>query len=258
MIASMIIFACKDNFEDMMCCLYDAWEAGIKYGHDNILLRKEPIEQQTLFDEYIHVDYNEEKYNKVIRSIQNKLSFQIYMDIYYVAMSREEDALDTIYGYLRLGFKRGPAIRKCYTEDVVMRMMELRRNVGNELHYFQEFVRFVSMDNRLYIAHMEPKNNVTFLVANIFVDRMPSENFMIIDDNRKFAVVHPKDGELFIQLLTDEELVSLQRLEKMEDEYVDMWREFFRSIAIEQRKNEACQRNHFPKWMRKHVTEFME
>lgn len=253
----MKIFTCKDTFEDMMCCLYDAWAEGLKSGHENISLRKEPILQQTLFEEYIHVDYDEEKYTKVVRSIQKKLSVQIYIDIYYVAMSKEEDALDTIYGYLRLGFKKGTVIRKCYTEPVVMRMMELRRNVGNELHYFQEFVRFVSMDNQLYIAHMEPKNNITLLVANLFTDRMPSENFMIIDDNRQFAVVHPKDGELFIQLLTDRQLHALQKLEKMEDDYTHMWRGFFRSIAIEQRKNEACQRNLFPKWMRKHVTEFM-
>lgn len=253
----MKIFTCKDTFEDMMCCLYDAWVEGLQSGHENILLRKEPVLQQTLFDEYIHVDYHEEKYRKVVRSIQNKLSLQIYIDIYYVAMSKEEDALDTIYGYLRLGFSRGAGIRNCYTEAAVIRMMELRRNVGNELHQFREFVRFISVDNRCYIAHIEPKNNVALLVANLFTDRMPSEYFIIIDDNRKYAVVHPEEEEIYIQLLTDGELNFLQRLEHMEDDYTDMWRGFVHSISIEQRKNPDCQRNLFPKWMRKHATEFM-
>lgn len=253
----MKIFTCNDIFEDMMCCLYVAWAEGLRIGHENISLRKEPILQQTLFDEYIHVDYNEEQFTKVVRSIQNKLSMQIYIDIYYVAMSKEEDALDTIYQYLRLGFRKGPSIRMSYTEPSVMRMMELRRNVGNEMHYFQEFVRFISPDSRIYISHIEPKNNVALLVANVFTERMPSENFMIVDDNRRFAVVHPRDGDIYIQLLTDGELKTLQQLEEMEDDYMDMWRGFFHAIAIEQRKNEACQRNHFPKWMRKHVTEFM-
>ncbi|MGN0437098.1 MAG: TIGR03915 family putative DNA repair protein [Lachnospiraceae bacterium] len=254
----MKIFTCKDIFEDMMCCIYDAWAEGIRIGHENIGIRKEPVLQQTLFDEYIHVDYDEEKYEKVVRSIKGKLSTQIYIDIYYVAMSFEEDALDTIYAYLRLGFKQGPSIRTAYTNPPVMRMMEIRRRVGNETHYFQEFVRFISPDSKIYISHIEPKNNVALLVGNIFVDRMPSENFMIVDDNRKFAVVHPKNEDIYIQILTDEQLKALQELEKQEDDYMDMWRGFFHAIAIEQRKNEACQRNHFPKWMRKHVTEFME
>lgn len=240
-----------------MCCIYDAWVEGIKIGHENIRLVKEPVFQPTLFDEYIHVDYDEEKFQKVVRSIKHKLSVTIYIDIYYVAMSREDDALDVMYRYLRLGFSRGPGIRESYTFPEVMRMMELRRNVGNESHYYHEFVRFISLDKKMYIAHIEPKNNVALLVANYFTDRMPSENFMIIDDWRRFAVVHPRDDELYIRNLTKEELNQFQKLEYAKDEYTDMWKTFFEAIAIEQRKNPTCQRNLFPIWMRKHVTEFM-
>lgn len=254
----MKIYTCNNTFEDMMCCLYVAWAEEIKIGHDQIALKREPVMQQTLFDEYIHVDYDEELFTKVVRSIRKKLSYQIYIDIYYVAMSREEDALNTIYDYLHLAFKKGAEIRRCYTEPVVMRMMELRRSVGNEVHHFQEFVRFVSLDSRLYIAHVEPKHNIAFLVANIFAERMPSENYMIVDDNRQFAVIHPKDGDLYIQQLTAQEFGLLQQAEYKEDEYTDMWRGFFQSIAIRQRENPKCQRNLFPVWMRKHATEFMD
>ena len=38
--------------------------------------------------------------------------------------------------------------------------------------------------------------------------------------------------------------------------FVDLWKVFFKSIGIEQRKNPRCQRNMLPLWYRKHMTEF--
>ena len=52
----MKIFTCKDRLEDIMTCIYDAWAEALKIGHSQIQLKKEPIFQQTMFDEYIHVD----------------------------------------------------------------------------------------------------------------------------------------------------------------------------------------------------------
>ena len=94
------------------------------------------------------------------------------------------------------------------------------------------------------------------LVGNHFSDRMPSEHWMIIDDNRKTACVHVKDGENYLRYLTDEEFETLRQTESYEDEYTDMWKIFFETIAIKHRYNPECQRNLMPVWMRKHVTEF--
>ena len=51
----MKIYTCKDRLEDIMTCIYDAWADALLIGHDQIRLKKEPIFQATLLDEYIHV-----------------------------------------------------------------------------------------------------------------------------------------------------------------------------------------------------------
>lgn len=76
-------------------------------------------------------------------------------------------------------------------ESPVSRMLEIRRAVGNEIHHFREFARFNSIDNKVYVCHLEPKHDVIYQVAEHFADRMPDEYFMILDDNRKYAVIHP-------------------------------------------------------------------
>ncbi len=252
----MKIYMCKDRLEDIMTCIYDAWSEALKTGHDNIQLKKEPVYQQTIFDEYIHIDGDKEKAQKVIRSIRRDISDEAYIDVYYAALSVEEDALQAIYNFLRVGFAYGGKVLNNYTNPYVMRILELRRRVGNESNHFREFVRFQSLNNQVYVSHLEPKSDIIMLVGQHFADRMPSEHWMIIDDNRKTACVHPKDGENYLRYLTDEEYDTLKKTEEYEDEYTGMWRTFFNAVAIKERENYICQRNLFPIWKRKHAVEF--
>ena len=69
----MKIYTCKDRLEDIMTCIYDAWADALLIGHDQIRLKKEPIFQATLLDEYIHVDGDSFKAEKVTRSIRSVL-----------------------------------------------------------------------------------------------------------------------------------------------------------------------------------------
>lgn len=252
----MKIYTCQDRLTDIMTCIYDAWSEALKVGHNQIGLKKEPIFQQTMFDEYIHVDGDPSKAEKVIRSIRRSISETAYMNIYHASLSADENALQAIYDFLRVGFAIGSTVVEQYTNPHVMNLLELRRQVSNEAHHFREFASFQSLENQVYASHLEPRNDVIMLVGNHFANRMPSEHWMIIDDNRKTACVHVKDGENYLRYLTDNEFSVLQKTESYEDEYTDMWKTFFHSISIEQRKNYVCQRNLFPIWKRKHAVEF--
>lgn len=252
----MKVYTCKDHLTDIMTCIYDAWSEALQIGHNQIQLKKEPVFQQTLFDEYIHIDGDFSKAEKVIRSIRRNISEEAYLNVYYATLCADEDSLQTIYNFLRVGFAVGNTVLGQYANSHVMKLLEIRRRVSNEAHHFREFSRFQSLDSKVYVSHLEPKNDVIMLVGNHFSDRMPSEHWMIIDDNRKTACVHVKNGENYLRYLTDEEFETLRQTESYEDEYTCMWKTFFHAISIEQRKNYICQRNLFPLWKRKHAVEF--
>ena len=251
----MTVYTCAESLEAMMTCIYEAWAA--RRGHQNVRLELEPIFQQEMFCEYIHVDADQGKAEKVIRSIQRKISFEAWIQIYYAAMSFEPGRLDVIYRFLVLGFAYGKRITDMLTAAPVSELFRLKRKVGNEMHYFREFTRFTSLDGKVYVSHVEPKCNVVAMVAEHFSDRMPSEHWMIIDDNRSIAAVHPKDQSFYMTELSDKEMRVLKETEQQKDIYTELWKEFFVSIGIKERENPSCQRNLMPIWYRKHMTEFM-
>ena len=106
-----------------MTCIYDAWSEALRIGHDQIQLKKEPILQQTMFDEYVHVDGDNVKAEKVIRSVRRDISDEAYLDVYYATLSAEEDALQAIYNFLRVGFAVGSKVLEQYSNPHVMRML---------------------------------------------------------------------------------------------------------------------------------------
>lgn len=251
----MYIYTCRPDYDSMLTCIYEAWASG--YGHQNIKLCVEPVEQYGLFEKYIHVEPDEIKAEKVCRSLWHKISPQVYGEISYALLSFEEDALDTVYRVMILGFQFGSGVLDMVQYKDVLRFRQIRKLVSREVHSFREFLRFYLVEGNVYVAHFEPRSRVLMPVASYFTQRMPSENWMIVDDVHGEAIVHPKDEECYIRILSGEELQALSSTEQ-EDSYTHMWRNYFRTMGIARRENRACQNTHFPLWMRKHVTEFQE
>ena len=250
----MIIYTCSDNFEDMMTCIYDAWAS--KEGHKNIRLMTEPVYEPELFCEYRHVDGDSEKSKKVIRSVQKQINFQAYQMIFRCAMSCLPDKLDRIYRFLLLGFSCPKEAVSMMQHPYVFPVFEASRTVQNETHQFREFLRFQALPGEILTAHIEPKSNILSLLFPAFDDRLPSENWMIIDDTRRIAAVHPADGETYLTALSAGEFERLSHTEGIEDPFIDLWKTFFHTIEIRERANPVCQRTHLPNWYRKHMTEF--
>ncbi len=250
----MKIYSCERNWEAMLTCIYEAWSSGA--GQRNIELRFEPIEEYTLFDEYIHVESDSAKADSVEEAVAKKISPVVLHELAYASMAYEDDVLDNIYRVMILGFHFGPNVLDMLQYRDVERNREIRLRLGREADRFLEIVRFHEIEKSLYVAHIEPKSRIITAIAPHFKDRMPSEHWMIVDDVHKEAIVHPKNSDYYLRLLTDEELENLKKTEEINDKYTDLWQIFFDTIAIKERTNPRCQLNHFPIWARKHAVEF--
>jgi len=249
----MVIYSCKATWEAMLTCIYEAWSSGL--GHRNIRLLLEPVSQINLFDTYIHVDEDSDKAIKVIDAINSKISPAVYQEMAMTAMAYEEDVLDNIFHVLILGFAYGPEVLKMMQYRDICRNYEIRRRVGREANRFREAIRFHQVGN-IYVAHIEPKSRVVEYLGPVFQDRMPSENFVIVDDIHREAIIHEADRSYYLRRLSEDELSLLLETEEANDKFTDLWKIFFDTIAIKERTNPRCQLSHFPLWARTHAVEF--
>lgn len=247
------VFSCENDFTAMLSCIYDAGKCGLGYG--NFKLCVEPVEQYSLFEKYVHVEADEAKACAVAEAICRQISPAFYGEVMYCAGAYETDTLDTIYRVIALGFKYGPRVLEMYGLTEVTRFLAISKRYGTEAHSFREFSRFNRIGNA-YVAHIEPKSLVLLPVAEYFADRAPSENWVIVDDVHRQAVIHPRNEPYYLQKLTDDEFNQLLLTDDVKDEFSSLWKTYFDRIAIQARTNYRCQRNLFPKWKRKHVTEF--
>jgi probable DNA metabolism protein len=101
-------------------------------------------------------------------------------------------------------------------------------------------------------CHISPKNHVLPLLAEHFRDRMGDAAWVIHDKKYNQAAVY--DGSEYI--IADVPAGAAVRYSDGEARARDMWVAFFKAVAIKERSNPRCQRNHLPLWFRQSMTEF--
>lgn len=248
------VFVCENEFVSIMTAIYDAWDWSIGRGHDKVHIELDGGENYTLFTEYIEVKADEEKCRKVVRSVKNKISEDVFGEVFLAALSDKDDKAEAIYHFLVVAFKEGKKVLSMLGDARVMRIFEIVRYVRNEWGYSREFIRFSELKTGALFAKIKPNNDVITLIAPHFADRFPEENWMIYDEGRKIAVIHPKGGGWFV---TTED-ISLDDINyaENEEEYRKLWRTFFNTIAIKERTNYKLQRQVMPLRYRGNVVEF--
>ena len=259
------VFLCGPEPEDIFTAVYDAWAS--RLGHGNVLLEIEtPNRQPRLFARDRYVKRDDQKAEKVARSVYRKISAEAYHGIYQAALSFEEDRADAIYRFLIRGFEVGAEVIDRLQDPAVCRVFELSRRVGRESHLFLEFARFAQWENGILFGRLAPKCNVLPIIAPHFDGRLSGENWILYDETRRRAAVHPAGGSWFLADTAEagwEELFAEQEAKEKDpllvptdqEAWEELWKGFVKNIAIGPRVNPALQRNLMPLWYRKHMTE---
>lgn len=251
------IYQCEDSVEGIFTAVYVAWAA--RYGHEYIkleVMNADNVTNLELFSEYIKVEKDSVLADKVAESIRKKISYYAYQMVVRAALSNDSRKGNSIYHFLVRGFAMGAKIVDHLSDQYVQEIFDMNRKVGRDSYYYQEFLRFQELNNKVLLAKIEPKNNVVELITPHFADRLASENFMILDVKRRIATIHKAHSSWFLTYLSEEEVNHLLAMTESQQDYEVLWRAFFDSIAIKERENYTLQRNHVALHYRKYMTEF--
>lgn len=254
------IYECENSINGILTAVFEAGVSG--YGHDYIRIEPQ-IEGHSynirLFSEYIEVETSPKKAENVMKTVRERIGYQAYVYMMRAVASNFPDRADAVYQFVTYGFSMGGTVCTALQIPWVKRVFEMNRAVGNESHYYKEFLRFqeVQKEPALLFAIIEPRHEILPMITEHFADRFMGEWFIIYDKTHQEAAYHQADGDWEIHLLTEEEGKHMESFAEQEEVYVDLWKAFFNSIVIEERKNKNLQRNMLPLHYRKHMTEFL-
>lgn len=251
---------CEDSAEGIFSAVYFAYEQ--KMNPNTTVISSFGVENYTLFREYLEVEPDLEKAEKVQNTIRKRFGNTTSFFLWSAVYSHQKNKADIIYHTIARGLAgayRGELTH--YLQDpYILELSKIQKNVWNEAHHFKGFLRFAQLKNGIYFSKIKPKNNILPLIAGYFNDRMGQEKFMIYDEKYHLCLVHEPGQETTIYVPGKEEEEILQRMQEFhseeEREMQKMFQTFYDSITIESRKNPALQRNNLPLRFRENMVEF--
>lgn len=250
----MTVFLCESNFDGILTGVYEAYASGL--GPERCRLELTDEYEPAMFAEYREIPADPVKAGKVANKVRSFMSEEAYVCLYRASLHKSPERADRILRFIVLGLKNGRKTIRMLQNPVVYEIFDMDRNVGREAHFLREFCRFERLESGIYYGKVGPENRVLEIVADHFSDRFPDMDWILYDEIHNMAALHSgKGGWLIREHMTEEELTRIDE-QKRKDPYVDLWKVFFRSIAIEERKNPVCQRTMLPLRYRKYMTEF--
>ena len=243
-----IAYLYDGSFEGLLCCVYESYYQrelpGVIFHHEQA--------QGTLFPvKEIETDHGAAK--KVEHSIGRSISREALKLVRLCYLSNMEERELAILRFLRMGYKIGSPVTNMLAHDDVRLVTKSAQNVQSESHFYKGFLRFSDYDGAL-VGAIEPKNFVLPVIAPHFCDRFPGEQFLIYDKSHKCAFAHQNGEKSFIRL----EHLELPQAGEEEEKYRALWKQFYKTIAIEGRENPRLRMGNMSKRYWGNMTEFME
>lgn len=218
--------------------------------------KKEPLDiksiddyEPNLIDEPIFLKLDDKS---AVKYIKSNMSPNMIFRIYYSYLSNNINKEMIIYNFIKEYFKYGKNIIYRRNIESVNQIIKLSKYVGGEGHKMKGFVRFKKMKD-FYYAKISPTNNVLPILANHFKKRLSNEYWIIHDYKRDIYALYDTKK---VTYLNKENVIELNLVFSHDEEkYENLWKTFFNTIGIKERKNERCQKNFMPKKYWKDIIE---
>lgn len=244
----MKLFIYDSTFEGLLTAIYDGFYSkeppSYIYGIND-------SDAPLLLGNIIEIITEENKFKKVKNAIIHKINFLALKKIYMVFLSKEKDKGIIIFKYLKKAFKLGPNVHNFLNISEVRFVDEINKRVSCECHLFCGFVRFSCIDEKFLYSSIEPDNDILELIGDHFKNRFSREYFIIHDISREKALIYDKISYEIIDM--DKE--TYEKLKSHTDEYSNLWKTYFKSTTIEERKNPKLQARMMPRRYWKHILE---
>lgn len=240
----VLIFTYDGSYHGILSAVFDAFV--LKQLPDEIYTFDD--EEPGLFSVHV-VETNRAHADRVESGIRKKLGPNAFRMVRNGFLYGGEGKEMAILRFLWVGFNEDPGVANRLASPEAAPLYMMANAVVNEVVQMKGFVRFTDSGGAL-VSVIHPKHHVLPLLKGFFRARLRGENFLIFDENHGAALFHAGDKTA---------IVPLEALEKPDSEndrfYRELWKAYYKHIAIASRYNPTCRRTHMPKRFWNDLTE---
>jgi len=219
------------------CCVYESvYAKELPFG----IVPEDEAEPTLMEQKYIAPD--REKARRVRASIPKKISpraLELVETVFLSCLAQKELAM---LRFLLLGYERGRRTADMLGHPDVAVLLNAERHLKSEQNKLTGFVRFSDYDGVL-AATIAPKNFILPYLARHFVRRYVNEDFLIFDKTHKAALIYQERKAKIVPM----ENIIFPAVSEEEEAYRELWKRFYKTIAIEARENPRCRMTLMPK-----------
>ena len=252
----MVLFVYDKTFEGLLTAVFDAYFR--KSFPDMLLSEGEAL--PLFYDEFFMVTTDEEKAGRVWRGLQKKLSASALSAITWCWLSELPEVGMLLFRYIRKAIDAPRSIETNFGDPDVLELSKIWKRVDWERLRMFQFVRFQKAADGTFFAAFEPQHNALPLTIEHFKDRFADQRWLLYDLKREYGYYYDlkeatevrfeeKDAHLLSGLLGEELMDADEKL------FQQMWKTYFKSIAIKERLNPKLHRQHMPARFWKYMPE---
>ncbi len=201
-----------------------------------------------LFDEARRVETDYPAALAFWRDLAARLPADLWTEVFTCFFAGEPGIEDPLLRYLRLLLSTGGRAAADWTDETVRFIRRLSGRISHEVHRLHGFIRFERLPNGLYYSRVTPDHPILPLLAPHFAARFADQQWLIHDLKRNTGVYY--DGghwyflpEVAFPTAPDQTLAAMDPLEHLCQE---IWREYYKTIAIKERSNPRRQKQRLP------------
>lgn len=240
-----VIYQYDGTFDGFLCCIYDSYrykEFPVGFSADEEFL--------SLYE--VRAIATQPAHSKRVYQGIAKRSPRAAKALYRGFLTCMEDREQHLYEFIRKVLQEGDGFMRDLSDPVCYPLHKAIRHMSGELEKLRGFIRF-SDYNGVLGAVIQPKNRVLPLLRRHFCDRYAGETFFIYDKTHREVLLYARG----VSRITPPTRLELAAPDESEVQYRRLWKTFFETVSIQERKNPRCQNTFLPKWYRGTMTEFL-
>ena len=215
-----------------------------------------------LLADNIIIQSDDVKAMRVWSGLQKKLPEEWMVKLYCVFLAETRTSYQILFDCICYFFSTDKKVHTNYGNKHIAELNQLYRKVRYEQHRMKGFIRFQKTKDNMFYAEIEPDHNILPIISSHYKNRFADQQWIIYDKKRKYGLYYNLQTVTEIQLNFAEQMHNRQKTmlpdavaEEQEALYQTLWKDYYGSVNIKERKNTKLHTQFLPKRYWRYLSE---